>query len=109
MTRLTRAQARTMGAGSHGLAAHYADSDCRFRDKLGSMSNDDTGEVLLTGATGFIGAAVLHELTAAGHAVAALVRTKAGAEVVRAAGARAVIGDLLAPTPPLNETIASAR
>lgn len=73
------------------------------------MGYHDRGEVLLTGATGFVGAAVLDVLVAGGHAVVALVRTEAAAEVVRAAGGRAVLGDLLASTPALVEAIAGAH
>jgi nucleoside-diphosphate-sugar epimerase len=66
-------------------------------------------QVLVTGTTGFIGAAVLRELIAGGHSVEALVRTEAAAEAARAAGASSILGDLLAPTPAMNETIAAAR
>lgn len=49
--------------------------------------------VLLTGATGYIGSAVLRALRARDHDVTALVRSEAKAEAVRAAGATAVVGD----------------
>lgn len=50
--------------------------------------------VLLTGATGYIGAVVLTELRRAGHEVTAVVRSDRAAEQVTAAGATAVVGDL---------------
>ena len=49
-------------------------------------------EILLTGATGFVGSHVLAALTDAGHAVTALVRTEESAAKVKAAGANALIG-----------------
>jgi nucleoside-diphosphate-sugar epimerase len=50
--------------------------------------------VLLTGATGHVGSAVLRSLVAHDHEVVALVRTEAKADQVRAAGASPVVGDL---------------
>ncbi|GAA1716300.1 NAD-dependent epimerase/dehydratase family protein [Nonomuraea bangladeshensis] len=50
--------------------------------------------VFLTGATGYIGAAVLDRLVAEGHQVTALVRDQGKAEAVRARGAVPVLGDL---------------
>ncbi|WP_433471570.1 NAD(P)H-binding protein [Saccharomonospora azurea] len=43
--------------------------------------------VLLTGGTGYIGAAVLDRLGSGGHQVTALVRSAEKAELVRAKGA----------------------
>ena len=51
-------------------------------------------DVLLTGATGYIGSVVLSELRRAGHRVTAVVRSERAAEQVTAAGATAVVGDL---------------
>src|SRR5579863_119192 len=53
--------------------------------------------VFVTGATGYIGHAVVGELVALGHAVTGLVRGDAKAEVMRRLGARAVIGDIADP------------
>ncbi|MFK4730676.1 NAD-dependent epimerase/dehydratase family protein [Agromyces mediolanus] len=50
--------------------------------------------ILLTGATGTIGSAVLAELVAAGHEVAAIVRSEQSAERVAAAGANARLGEV---------------
>ncbi len=50
--------------------------------------------IFLTGATGFIGSAVLRQLRGQGRDVIALVRTEEKAEEVRAAGATAVLGTL---------------
>src|SRR6478752_6766587 len=50
--------------------------------------------ILLTGATGYIGSAVLDACVRAGHDVAALVREPAKAEVLERRGVRANVGDL---------------
>lgn len=57
-----------------------------------------TGPVFLTGATGFVGGALMERLLADGIEVRALVRSKDAAELVRRLGAVPVQGDLLADT-----------
>lgn len=51
-------------------------------------------QIFLTGATGFIGSAVLAQLLGAGHQVLGLTRSQAGARVLAAAGAQPHLGDI---------------
>jgi nucleoside-diphosphate-sugar epimerase len=53
--------------------------------------------VFLTGATGYVGSAVLDSLVRGGHRVDALVRSAEGAAKVQARGATPVLGDLMQP------------
>ncbi|WP_114939264.1 SDR family oxidoreductase [Mucilaginibacter endophyticus] len=50
--------------------------------------------VFVTGASGFVGSAIVKELLAAGHQVLGLVRSDKGAEQVTATGAEAYLGDI---------------
>lgn len=50
--------------------------------------------IFLTGATGFIGSAIVTELLGSGHQVLGLTRSGAGAERLRNAGADAHLGDI---------------
>jgi nucleoside-diphosphate-sugar epimerase len=60
----------------------------------GAESNDATMRVCVTGATGFLGGAVIRRLIAEGIAVRALARPSARADELAARGAEVVRGDL---------------
>lgn len=51
-------------------------------------------QIFITGATGFIGSAVIPELLGAGHHVLGLTRSQQGADMLRAMGAEAHLGAL---------------
>ena len=51
-------------------------------------------KVFLTGATGFIGSAIVPELIGAGHHVLGLTRSNAGAELLQNLGAQPFLGDV---------------
>lgn len=53
--------------------------------------------ILLTGATGFVGDALLPELKAAGHTVRCLVRSSKSHDRLRASGEDVVVGDVSKP------------
>jgi dihydroflavonol-4-reductase len=56
------------------------------------------GRAVVTGATGFLGRAIVEELIAAGRPVKAMVRSDAAAQAVVALGAEPVRGDLRTPS-----------
>ncbi|MFJ2293443.1 NAD-dependent epimerase/dehydratase family protein [Streptomyces sp. NPDC087894] len=62
-----------------------------------SITARKTMHLLVTGATGWIGSALVPQLIAAGHRVTATTRSDAAADVVRALGAEPVRGDLEDP------------
>jgi nucleoside-diphosphate-sugar epimerase len=64
--------------------------------------------MFVAGASGAIGRVLVPKLIAAGHEVTGTTRKQAGAEALRAAGARAAICDALDPTA-VDEAVSAAR
>src|SRR5699024_1366733 len=73
-----------------GLTKQPCGNKCSREQEMGKR-------ILITGVTGFVGAAVSRSFLAAGYRVRALVRTSAQADQLRAAGIEPVIGDLSQP------------
>jgi nucleoside-diphosphate-sugar epimerase len=61
-----------------------------------AVTHSRSGPVFVTGATGFVGAAVVRDLLAAGHRVTALVRSPERAALLPT-GVRPVLGDMRRP------------
>ncbi|WP_333624995.1 NAD-dependent epimerase/dehydratase family protein [Sphingobacterium siyangense] len=51
-------------------------------------------KVFITGASGFIGSAVVQEMIDAGHQVTGLARSEKSAEIIANLGAKVIRGDL---------------
>jgi len=65
-------------------------------------------KVFLAGASGVIGKPLIPALTDAGHEVTAITRSEQSAEAIRAAGAEAVLGDVLDPGK-VRDAVTAAR
>src|SRR5580658_1776452 len=60
----------------------------------GTKKGDIIMRIFVTGASGFIGSALVPDLLQAGHHVLGLTRSEAGAEALRAAGADVKYGNI---------------
>jgi nucleoside-diphosphate-sugar epimerase len=90
-----------------GLVGHFTENNERRITRLsfslpGFDPNSDynvtlTMRIFLTGATGYIGSAVLEALLRGGHTVVALVRDPEKAEHLKLRGVHAIVGDMAVP------------
>jgi nucleoside-diphosphate-sugar epimerase len=82
-------------AGVQGVSRYHTQSGCPPGSDRDPTNH--TMRIFLTGATGYIGSAVLEALLRAGHEVTALVRNSERAAIVTARGGRPVVGDMGEP------------
>jgi nucleoside-diphosphate-sugar epimerase len=86
---LFRAVARQIYNRDSGFV--FKDSPFAIRDRISALN---PMHIFLTGATGYVGSAVLEAVLRGGHELTALVREPAKAEYFERRGVRAIVGEL---------------
>jgi uncharacterized protein YbjT (DUF2867 family) len=81
----------------NNLDEQYQQNEELFCHDLPTRSKPETGKILVTGASGYIGGLLVPELLARGYQVRVMVRAESGAYATQWPGAEIVVADALQP------------